>query len=130
MQERIAEVGRLSRQHWQGQWHTGCNGPGGERDGDYTATVPVLATTLALLIGKGPRGPVWWRSGHDTAETLDQALDNPGDHRAYYLRDEQRRATRRAEEEARDRQREENAAHGRRPGERRGNPGCGPIRLR
>ncbi|MEU9396590.1 replication-relaxation family protein [Streptomyces sp. NPDC048324] len=103
MRERIGEVGRLSQEHWQGRWHTDYNGPDGKRDGyrDYADTVPVLATTLALLADKGPHGPVWWRYGHDAVETLDQALDNPDDQRAYQLRDEQRRAARQAEEEAR-----------------------------
>ncbi|MBP5880785.1 hypothetical protein F3K37_42555 [Streptomyces sp. LBUM 1477] len=103
MQERIREVGRLSQEHWRGQWHTDYTGPDGARDGyrDYAGTVPVLATTLALLADKGPRGPVWWRYGHDALETLDQALDNPDDYRAYHLRDEQRRAARQAEEDAR-----------------------------
>ncbi|MGJ5899276.1 replication-relaxation family protein [Streptomyces niveiscabiei] len=93
MQERIGEVGRLSQEHWQGLWHTHHTGPENEHDGyrDYTGTVPVLATTLALLADKGPHGPVWWRYGHDLLETLDQALDNPDDHRAYPVRDDQRR---------------------------------------
>ncbi|WP_406410267.1 replication-relaxation family protein [Streptomyces sp. NBC_01614] len=109
MQERIGEVGRLSQDHWRGRWHTDYSSGEGERDGyrDYDGTVPVLATTLALLADKGPRGPVWWRYGHDAVETLDQALDNPDDHRAYQLRAEQRRAARQADEDARQLQREE-----------------------
>lgn len=109
MQERIGEVGRLSQEHWQGRWHTDYTSPEGKRDGyrDYDGTVPVLATTLALLAEKGPRGPVWWRYGHTAVETLEQALDNPDDHRAYRLRDEQRRAARQAADEAGQAQREE-----------------------
>jgi len=61
--------------------------------------VPVLATTLTLLAAKGPHGPVWWRYGPDAVETLEQALDNPDDYRAYRVRDEQHRAARQAGEE-------------------------------
>ncbi|MBX9399410.1 hypothetical protein K4749_39185 [Streptomyces sp. TRM72054] len=102
-------MGRLSQEHWQGRWTTDYTGADGERDGyrDYTGAVPVLTTTLTPLADKGPHGPVWWRYGHDAVETLDQALDNPDDHRAYRIRDEQRRAARQAAEEARRRQWEE-----------------------
>ncbi|MGW3248456.1 hypothetical protein [Streptomyces sp. NPDC001070] len=42
---------------------------------------------------------IWWRFGHDSAQTLTEALRNPDDLRAYGRREEQRRAARRAAEE-------------------------------
>lgn len=109
MRERVREVGRLSREHWRGQWNTGYTSDSGERDGyrDYDGTVPVLVTTLTALAAKGPHGPVWWRYGHNAVETLTEALDNPDDYRGYSVRDDQRRAARQPFEEANRLEREE-----------------------
>ncbi|TLQ38605.1 replication-relaxation family protein [Streptomyces marianii] len=103
MQTRMREVGTLAREHWRGQWNADSHTPdNGERpDGyrDYTGTVPLLATTLRRLAAHGPHGPVWWRYGHKTWQTLTEALDNPDDYRAYAVRDEARRTARETERE-------------------------------
>ncbi|MFD3572218.1 hypothetical protein ACFWVK_34125, partial [Streptomyces sp. NPDC058667] len=102
MQARMREVGALSREHWRGQWEADGYAPEGVKpDGyrDYTGTVPLLATTLRLLAAHGPYGPVWWRYGHKTWQSLTDALDNPDDRRAYAVRDEARRQARQAEAE-------------------------------
>jgi hypothetical protein len=100
MQTRMSEVGELAREHWRGEWHADSRTPedGSRPDGyrDYTHAVPVLATTLRQLAAHGPHGPVWWRYGHKTWQTLTDALDNPDDHRAYAVRDQARRAAREA----------------------------------
>ncbi|MFD3452901.1 replication-relaxation family protein [Streptomyces sp. NPDC058691] len=99
LQARIQEVARLSREHWQGQW---CHGrhieSTGESDAywDYEGAVPLLATTLERLRQNGPRGAIWWRFGHGSAQGLIDALDNPDDRRAYDRREEQRLAAQRA----------------------------------
>lgn len=109
MQARMREVGQLARDHWQGTWHSGYDWPGEKPDGyrDYTGTVPLLATTLRLLAAKGPHGPVWWRYGHSTWQSLTDALDNPDDYRAYSIREDARRAVRQAEEQRREEELEE-----------------------
>ncbi|MFE7515751.1 replication-relaxation family protein [Streptomyces sp. NPDC057540] len=110
MQARMREVGSLSREHWRGQWEAdGYASEGVKPDGyrDYTGTVPLLATTLHLLAAHGPHGPVWWRYGHKTWQSLTDALDNPDDRRAYAVRDEARRQARQAEAERNRHEREE-----------------------
>lgn len=103
MQNRMREVGALAREHWRGEWHGDSPTPaeGGKPDGyrDYRTAVPLLATTLKQLAAHGPHGPVWWRYGHPTWQTLTGALDNPDDYRAYSARDDARRAAREAEHE-------------------------------
>ncbi|MFF7216102.1 hypothetical protein ACFZAU_37165 [Streptomyces sp. NPDC008238] len=99
LQARIQEVARLSREHWQGRR---CYGPLIESTGriddyrDYEGAVPVLATTLDQLRQHGPRGKIWWRFGHGSAQVLTDALDNPDDRRAYDRRVEQHLAAQRA----------------------------------
>ncbi len=114
---RMKSIHDLSTPCWQGRWHSGSSYDGASRDDyrDYARTIPVLATTLTRLQQHGPHGPVWWRFGHsapDTLghpafETLEHALDNPDDSRAY-VREEQRRLERHALVE-RERQEEEEA---------------------
>ncbi|MFE0778790.1 replication-relaxation family protein [Streptomyces sp. NPDC058861] len=102
MRTRMREVGALSREHWRGEWHADGYAPEGEKpDGyrNYTGTVPLLATTLRQLAVHGPHGPVWWRYGHKTWQSLTDALENPDDYRAYSVREEARRQARRVEEE-------------------------------
>ncbi|MEZ0095429.1 replication-relaxation family protein [Streptacidiphilus sp. EB129] len=100
MLNRITRVRELSRPTWSGlrSWCTG------EDDWtDYRDAVPVLATTLDRLQHHGPTGAVWWRYGHQHWETLDQALDNPDDHRR---RDERLQAEERENQRAERRQHE------------------------
>lgn len=102
MQTRMHEVGELARDHWRGGWDGDGRAREGERpDGyrDYGGKVPLLATTLRLLATHGPHGPVWWRYGHSTWQSLGDALDNPDDFRAYSVRAEARRAAAEAERE-------------------------------
>ncbi|WP_141747269.1 hypothetical protein [Streptomyces agglomeratus] len=93
--------------YWQGGSVYGTDVKDGYRD--YDDTVPVIVTTLARLQQHGPHGPIWWRYGHSTWETLEAALDNPDDHRAFRAREEERRLLRRAQEEREQREREETA---------------------
>lgn len=106
MQARMREVGTLTRAHWRGTWNADHTPQGQKPDGyrDYDQAVPLLATTLRLLAAKGPHGPVWWRYGHHTWQTLEQALDNPDDYRAYAVRDEARRKAADAERDRREQQ--------------------------
>ncbi|MDX2704559.1 replication-relaxation family protein [Streptomyces sp. PA03-6a] len=110
MQARIQEVARLSREHWQGIWHSGYHTPYDE-DGDgyrdYAQVVPVLATTLDRLRQDGPRGTIWWRFDHGSAQALAEALFNFDDIHAYIRREEQRHAARRAAEEEEERRQED-----------------------
>ncbi|MFF1847136.1 replication-relaxation family protein [Streptomyces sp. NPDC058217] len=110
MENRMREVGRLAHPHWHGQWQDFSSGE--KKDGyrNYTGTIPLLATTLSLLAAKGPHGPVWWRYGHDTWQTLNHALDNPDDIRAYRARDGERRAARETRDAEWERQRQEQLA--------------------
>jgi hypothetical protein len=110
MQTRMSEVGQLAREHWRGEWNGDGYAPEGHKpDGyrDYEGKVPLLATTLRLLAAHGPHGPVWWRYGHTSWQTLTDALDNPDDYRAYSVRDEARRTAQEAEYERSRREREE-----------------------
>ncbi|WP_327122091.1 replication-relaxation family protein [Streptomyces sp. NBC_01341] len=115
---RMKSIHDLSTPCWQGRRHSGSAYDRASRDGyrDYARTIPVLATTLTRLQLHGPHGPVWWRFGHPafdtlghpTFESLEQALDNPDDSRAYHAREEQRRLQHHAQAE-RERQEEEEA---------------------
>lgn len=99
MQTRMHEVGELTRDHWRGDWNGGGYTPGGQRpDGyrDYDGKVPLLATTLKLINEHGPHGPVWWRYGHSTWQSLADALDNPDNFRAYSARTDARPERRRS----------------------------------
>ncbi|MFI8008377.1 replication-relaxation family protein [Streptomyces sp. NPDC086010] len=106
---RMKSIHDLSTRCWQGHWHSGSSYDRASRDGyrDYDRTIPVLATTLARLQQHGPHGPVWWRFGHPALdalgqpafESLEQALDNPGDYRAYGVREGQRRIEHQAQAE-------------------------------
>ncbi|WP_331764313.1 replication-relaxation family protein (plasmid) [Streptomyces sp. NBC_01520] len=106
---RMKAIGDLSTSCWKGTWHGGSIYDRASKDGyrDYTRTIPVLATTLTRLQQHGPHGPVWWRYGHPAFETLEHALDNPDDSRAYNLREEQHRTEHTAREERERQEREE-----------------------
>ncbi|MFD6187177.1 hypothetical protein [Streptomyces goshikiensis] len=105
----MREVARLTEDQWAGRWTTGYTGPDGVRDGyrDFRGTVPVIVTVLELLERRGPHGQDWWRYGHEGWETLDHALDNRDDVRAYSVREEQRRTAAKARREREQREREE-----------------------
>ncbi|MEV7882543.1 replication-relaxation family protein [Streptomyces microflavus] len=107
---RMKKIRDLSTACWHGTWHSGSVYDDTTKDGyrDYSGTIPVLATTLAQLRRRGPHGPVWWRYGHPGWETLQDALDNPEDVRAYRHRKEQRRTEHDTQEE-RERQEREKA---------------------
>lgn len=110
MQTRMREVGQLARDHWRGTWEGDGRAPEGEQpDGyrDYDGKVPLLATTLKLLAAHGPHGPVWWRYGHSTWQSLADALDNPDDFRAYSVCADARRKAEEADLERARREREE-----------------------
>ncbi|WP_405901882.1 replication-relaxation family protein [Streptomyces sp. NBC_00656] len=98
---RMKAIRDLSTACWKGHWHGGSMYDRDSKDGyrDYTRTIPVLTTTLTRLQQHGPHGPAWWRYGHPTWQTLEHALDNPDDHRAYQTRDEQRRTEHNAQEQ-------------------------------
>ncbi|MFJ9656175.1 replication-relaxation family protein [Streptomyces microflavus] len=106
---RMKKIRDLSTACWQGVWHSGSVYDDTTKDGyrDYTATIPVITTTLAQLRRRGPHGPVWWRYGHPGWETLQDALDNPEDLRGYRHREEQRRTEHAAQEERERQEREE-----------------------
>ncbi|WP_405204078.1 replication-relaxation family protein [[Kitasatospora] papulosa] len=106
---RMKAIRDLSTPCWKGTWHGGSIYDRTAKDGyrDYTRTIPVLATTLTRLQQHGPHGPVWWRYGHPAFETLEQALDNPDDSRAYHAREEQRRTKHNAREEHERQERQE-----------------------
>ncbi|MBT2401781.1 replication-relaxation family protein [Streptomyces sp. ISL-100] len=109
MTNRMKAVRDLSTECWKGHWHSGSIYGADVKDGyrDYDGTVPVIVTTLARLHQHGPHGPIWWRYGRSSWETLEAALDNPDDYRAFHAREEERRAERRAQEEREQREREE-----------------------
>ncbi len=109
MMNRMKAVRDLSLDSWKGQWNSVSLYGAGDKDGyrDYDDTVPVIVTTLARLQQHGPHGPIWWRYGHSDWQTLEAALDNPDDHRAFHARQEERRAERRAQQEREQREWEE-----------------------
>ncbi|WP_434600588.1 replication-relaxation family protein [Streptomyces sp. A5-4] len=109
MMNRMKAVRDLAPECWKGHWQGGSTYGSEVKDGyrDYDGTVPVIVTTLARLSAHGPHGPIWWRYGHSSWETLEAALDNPDDHRAFHTREEERRAERRAQEQREEREREE-----------------------
>ncbi|WP_331719082.1 replication-relaxation family protein (plasmid) [Streptomyces sp. NBC_00289] len=110
LQARMREIGDLARDHWRGTWDADSPAhEGGKPDGyrDYDRKIPLLATTLRQLAEHGPHGPVWWRYGHQSWQTLTDALDNPDDYRAYSVRTEARRQAEEAERERARREQEE-----------------------
>ncbi|WP_447034503.1 replication-relaxation family protein [Streptomyces hypolithicus] len=109
MMNRMKAVRDLAPECWKGHWQGGSIYGSDVKDGyrDYDGTVPVIVTTLARLSAHGPHGPIWWRYGHSSWETLEAALDNPDDHRAFHAREEERRTERRAQEQREEREREE-----------------------
>ncbi|MEV0376037.1 replication-relaxation family protein, partial [Streptomyces sp. NPDC050636] len=111
MNNRIDRVMRLTEDHWAGEYQDRSISYGAdERDGYtvYADAVPILVTTLDRLREHGPLGPVWFRFGHPTWQTLPDALDNPDDERAYRRRqcqrDQLRQQQLKQEEEQRDRE--------------------------
>lgn len=131
MNNRINNVMRLAEQYWAGQYcefDISCGSD--ERDGytDYTDAVPILVTTLDQLCEHGPLGPVWFRFGHATWQTLDDALDDPDDERAsrhrQRRRDQLRRQQREQEEQQRERAPGSEGAVGRAGGRRRRRQGA------
>ncbi|MFD9535334.1 replication-relaxation family protein [Streptomyces sp. NPDC060010] len=117
METRIREVERLSAQEWRGHWHTARTHSDGAKDGyrDYTGVVPVIVTVLDLLEEHGPLGPIWRRYGRQGHETLTDALANPDDYHAYFVREDRRRAAdeverRREEQEQQEERRRREAA--------------------
>uniref|UniRef100_UPI00110FB80F replication-relaxation family protein n=1 Tax=Streptomyces chryseus TaxID=68186 RepID=UPI00110FB80F len=109
MMNRMKAIRDLSTECWKGHWQGGSLYGTDVKDGyrRYDGTVPVIVTTLARLQQHGPHGPIWWRYGHSSWESLEAALDNPDDYRAFSVRDEERRLERRAQEEREQREREE-----------------------
>ncbi|MEU1406802.1 replication-relaxation family protein [Streptomyces sp. NPDC005728] len=67
----IQKVADLTRQHWQGTWHS--------TDGfhSYDGRIPIVATTLELLREHGPAGPAFWRFGRTEHQPLLDAIGNP-----------------------------------------------------
>ncbi|MEE6269177.1 replication-relaxation family protein [Streptomyces diastatochromogenes] len=106
MNNRIERVRRLTEVHWSGEYKDADTGLG-ERDGytDYADAVPIVVTTLDRLREHGPLGPVWFRFGHSTWQTLFDALDNPDDDRAYWIRECERRQLREQQRKQEDEQR-------------------------
>ncbi|MGK3110564.1 replication-relaxation family protein [Streptomyces sp. WAC05858] len=100
---RMTKVAELSRDCWHGRWQR----PGAEwglddaeeQDGwhEYAGTVPVIATHLDQLRTKGPHGPVWWRFGRTTWQSLNDALTNTDTHAEYFARSDARQAAREAQ---------------------------------
>ncbi|MEV5787763.1 replication-relaxation family protein [Streptomyces sp. NPDC052287] len=93
LKNRMNRVLDLTRAHWSGKYQK-LGGFGGEPDGfvDFSDAIPVLFTTLDRIRQSGPLAPVWWRCGHRGWETLTDALDNPGDRRAWRRREDERDA--------------------------------------
>ncbi|GAA0950165.1 hypothetical protein GCM10009575_073070 [Streptomyces rhizosphaericus] len=95
---RMKKVAELSRDCWRGRWQCPAAqwslDEAEKRDGwyEYAGTVPVIATHLDQLWTKGPHGPVWWRFGRTTRQSLNDALTNTGTHAEYSARREARRA--------------------------------------
>ncbi|MFJ1758651.1 replication-relaxation family protein [Kitasatospora sp. NPDC088134] len=89
-------VADLSGDCWCGRWCRevrDCNDDGWR---EYDDALPIIATTLQLLAGHGPMGPIWWRFGRPGRHSLTEALENPNNRAAYDLRqaareDEQQR---------------------------------------
>ncbi|WP_406483269.1 replication-relaxation family protein [Streptomyces platensis] len=109
MNNRINSVMRLTQAHWAGQYcEFATSYSSDERDGytDYTDAVPILVTTLDRLREHGPLGPVWFRFGHPTWQTLTDALDNPDDERAFRRRQRRRDQLRKQQREHEEQQRE------------------------
>ncbi|MFJ9412473.1 replication-relaxation family protein [Streptomyces sp. NPDC101393] len=109
MNNRIDSVRRLTEEHWAGRYHRFAVSYGSaEYDSytDYADAVPILVTTLDRLRVHGPLGPVWFRFGHPTWQTLTEALDNPDDERAYKRRQRRRDQLRDQQREQQEQQRE------------------------
>ncbi|AJT61774.1 hypothetical protein T261_0081 [Streptomyces lydicus] len=107
MNNRIDRVMLLTEVHWAGEYKefsTSYVGDGRDGYTDFTDAVPILVTTLHRLREHGPLGPVWFRFGHPTWQTLPDALDNPGDERALRRRQRRRDQLREQEEEQRERE--------------------------
>ncbi|MGW2402471.1 replication-relaxation family protein [Kitasatospora sp. NPDC001664] len=81
---RQEKVAALARDAVGAAWWTM---PGDEAGGDgwhkYEDAVPVVATTLELLAGHGPLGPIWWRFGRAGRSSLLEALESPHTRDAY-----------------------------------------------
>ncbi|MFF0190811.1 replication-relaxation family protein [Streptomyces sp. NPDC005244] len=108
LKNRMYTVMEGTRQIWCGDYRAdrGYGSPK-ERDGywDFTDAVPVVFTTLERLQAGGPHAAVWWRCGHRQWETLTDALDNPGDRRAWSVREDARRVQEKEEQARQERER-------------------------
>ncbi|MFB7763709.1 replication-relaxation family protein [Streptomyces xiamenensis] len=77
LHQRMAAVEELSRSCWAGHRQAAWSDDSLSHT-NYQDTVPVVATTLALLAEHGPLGPAWRRFGRTRWESLPDALHNPG----------------------------------------------------
>ncbi|MFF7705402.1 hypothetical protein [Streptomyces lydicus] len=109
MNNRINSVMRLTEEHWAGQYHHFAPSYGSDECDNYTDyadAVPILVTTLDRLREHGPLGPVWFRFGHPTWQSLADALDHPDDERAFKARQRRRDQLRKQQLEQEEQQRE------------------------
>ncbi|MGD3108009.1 replication-relaxation family protein [Streptomyces sp. YGL11-2] len=113
LNNRINSVMRLTEAHWSGEYGNDRSryGQPGVDDGyiDFTDAVPVLVTTLDRLQRHGPLGAVWFRFGHSTWQSLDDALDDPDAYRARApeRKERRRQAAQRAKREREEEERKE-----------------------
>ncbi|MFE2729330.1 replication-relaxation family protein [Kitasatospora sp. NPDC059327] len=101
MRQRVQALTKMTRSHWQGQ-HLG--------DGFYdrTEAIPILFTSLEMLIERGPLAPIWRRAGRDgPLQPLHAALDDHDGPEAYAEHQNAQRAQATADAEAAERRRQQ-----------------------
>ncbi|MFJ7280720.1 replication-relaxation family protein [Kitasatospora sp. NPDC098663] len=101
LRQRVQALTEMTRRHWQGR-HLG--------DGFYDRThaIPILFTSLELLIERGPFSPIWRRAGHEgPLQPLHAALDDHNGPAAYAKHREAQRAQAQADQAAAERRRQE-----------------------
>ncbi|MFJ9447221.1 replication-relaxation family protein [Kitasatospora sp. NPDC101235] len=101
LRQRVQALTDLTRRHWQGE-HLG--------DGYYdrSEAIPILFTSLEMLIERGPLSPIWRRAGREgPLQPIHAALDDHDGPQAYAEHREAQRAQQQADQEAADRRRQQ-----------------------
>ncbi|MFF1908296.1 replication-relaxation family protein [Kitasatospora sp. NPDC058218] len=101
MRQRVTALTEMTRRHWQGR-HLG--------DGYYdrSEAIPILFTSLEMLIERGPLAAVWRRAGREgPLQPLHAALDDNDGPQAYAAHQNAQRAQQQADQDAADRRRQE-----------------------
>ncbi|MGW7582724.1 replication-relaxation family protein [Kitasatospora sp. NPDC054768] len=101
MSQRVKALTEMTRRHWQGR-HLG------DSYYDRSEAIPILFTSLELLIERGPLSPIWRRAGRPgPLQPLHDALDDHDGPQAYAQHREAQRAQQQADQAAAEQRRQQ-----------------------